>query len=383
MSENTKNRHEYIAAVIFCIFLCLPLLATISPRIQPNLPAIEEKRVLTKFPGFPEINIYTLKSYTHKYEKYFNDQFGLRKLFLRSLALYRFHVFGGSISSDVMIGKEDWLFANRYNTLDAYRGYKWFSSDDLIKIKNYLEKKQALLAERGIDYLYVIAPNKQSIYPEYFPARFTKYGENYVDTFVEFMRDNSDVDILDLRHSLIKNKNKGQLYYRTDTHWNSLGAYYAYREIIKRLQKSHPDIKLVTKEQLESIKEKSFSGDITDLMALSGVLTETVTNLKLKNAKALITLNEKVTNQIVTKNPDLAGPRVLMFRDSFTIHLQPFLSESFSFVKYIWTGNWPIEEELLSQLDKVKPDIVIEERIENEVRALRHIVNMGSQQYLR
>ncbi len=231
MSENTKNRHEYIAAVIFCIFLCLPLLATISPRIQPNLPAIEEKRVLTKFPGFPEINIYTLKSYTHKYEKYFNDQFGLRKLFLRSLALYRFHVFGGSISSDVMIGKEDWLFANRYNTLDAYRGYKWFSSDDLIKIKNYLEKKQALLAERGIDYLYVIAPNKQSIYPEYFPARFTKYGENYVDTFVEFMRDNSDVDILDLRHSLIKNKNKGQLYYRTDTHWNSLGAYYAYREI--------------------------------------------------------------------------------------------------------------------------------------------------------
>ena len=383
MSEKDINKHEYIAAIIFFSFLCLPLLAAFFPYIEPALPEINEKRALAKFPGLPEVNIYKLKSYPQKYEQYFNDHFGFRKLFLRSLALYRFHFFSGSISSDVMIGKENWLFANRSNTLDAYRGYEWFSQNDLIKIKKFLEKKKSLLAQRGIDYLYVIAPNKHSIYPEYFPASFIAHGENYVDTFVKYMRDNSDVDILDLRHSLISNKNKGQLYYRTDTHWNSLGAYYAYREIIKKLQKKHPSIKLVNIEQLENTIEKNYSGDITDLMGLRGALTETVTNLKLKNTTALITLNDKTINHLITSNTDLSGPRVLMFRDSFTIYLQPFLSESFSFVKYIWTGYWPVEKELLSQLDQVKPTIVIEERVENEVRAMRNIVNMDSQKYLR
>lgn len=379
MQNNSLNKHNFIASVIFCCFLCLSLLGGFFPALVYE-PTIVENRNLAEPPTFEENS---LKSYFQKYEEYFNDHFGFRKLFLRLLALYKYNFFDTTINSTVMIGKENWLFDNYYKQLLQYRGKAYFNATNLVAIRRYLTKKKQLLAKRGIDYLYVIAPNKHSIYPEYFPSDFHPAGETYIDTFVKYMKETSEVDILDLRPSLIDNKDKGKLFHYTDMHWNSLGAFYGYQAIIKKLAPKYPSIKMIGLHQLEIIENKFFSGGLAGLMGLTGVITETEHIYKLKNKTVSTAEGGQRGNAHYAKNNNYSGPRVLMFHDSFTRKLKPFLSESFSSATFIHTGVWPKEEELLKLLDQVKPDIVIEQRVEWGIKSLTYHALSAPQAYLR
>ena len=51
------------------------------------------------------------------------------------------------------------------------------------------------------------------------------------------------IKILDLNKPLLREKAKGRapLYWATDSHWNSFGAYVAYSEIIKKYVKEQQD----------------------------------------------------------------------------------------------------------------------------------------------
>lgn len=368
MEKKYLNKHSYLISVIFYGFLCLSLIGSFFPGLIYE-PDIIENRNLAKPPVFAENN---LKTYFQKYEEYFNDHFGFRKLFLRLLALYKYYIFGSTINSNVMIGKENWLFDNYYEQLLQYRGKQYFNATNLIAVRKYLTKKKELLEKRGIAYLYVIAPNKHSIYPEYFPPNFKQNGKTYIDTFVKYIKQTSDVDILDLRPGLIDQKVKGKLFHYTDMHWNTLGAFYGYQEIITKLSKIYPAITMLDFEQLEKTENKNFSGGLSRLMGLNGIITETEDIYKVSNKISANSRNK------------LAGPRVLMFHDSFTRKLKPFLSESFSFVKYVHTGVWPTKEALLSLIDQVKPDIVIEERVEWGVKSMTYYATIDPKQaYLR
>ena len=54
--------------------------------------------------------------------------------------------------------------------------------------------------------------------------------------------------------------------------------------------------------------------------------------------------------------------KAIIFRDSFLISVQPFLSEHFQKAAYIWK---PYDQKIIEKLiDIINPDIVIEERTE-------------------
>jgi len=60
--------------------------------------------------------------------------------------------------------------------------------------------------------------------------------------------------------------------------------------------------------------------------------------------------------RIVTEIPGSTLPRAVMFRDSFTSWLAPFLSEHFSRIVYIWQNDFDASAVLAE-----KPDVVIHE----------------------
>jgi hypothetical protein len=60
--------------------------------------------------------------------------------------------------------------------------------------------------------------------------------------------------------------------------------------------------------------------------------------------------------RIVTEIPGSTLPRAVIFRDSFTSLLAPYLSEHFSRAVYLWQNNFDADDVL-----KERADVVIEE----------------------
>src|SRR5690606_35226540 len=120
--------------------------------------------------------------------------------------------------------------------IDLYRGTKVLSEEDLQSWQNLLECRRDWLAERGIQYVFVITPTQQSVYPEYLPDWLEPGPFTTIDQFVKHMTANTTVEIVDLRGPLIERKGVGpdRVFLHTDSHWNMLGGFFGYQTVIER-----------------------------------------------------------------------------------------------------------------------------------------------------
>ena len=96
----------------------------------------------------------------------------------------------------------------------------------------------------NINYIISIYPNKHTIYSELLPNYLTSGildTCSFYDQFKTAMAYNS-LPFLDLRDSINSQKNVMTLYRRTDTHYNQMGAYFAYRSMMYQLYKETKEI---------------------------------------------------------------------------------------------------------------------------------------------
>lgn len=193
-------------------------------------------------------NLIILKNFdyltTRFSQNYFNNNFLLRSEIINLHALIKYKGLGVSPTDRVLVGKSNWLFLGNFGSnLDYIRKKKLFSENELKAWKKLLEKRSNWLEKRGIYYVFVITPNKSSIYPEYLPNNINvnnKYSR--LDQLIDYLRENSHVNIIDLRPTLIEAKSKYKTYYETDTHWNQIGGYLGYYEIVSHLKKEFSSI---------------------------------------------------------------------------------------------------------------------------------------------
>jgi hypothetical protein len=195
----------------------------------------EENRLLARLPRL-QWKAAVLKAFPTDFEAYFNDQFGFRRLLIRVLSLARYGL-GISTSPQVVVGPRGWLYYAHEKAGHDYQTTRPFSPEQLAAWKEALEYRHAWCAARGIRYLFVIAPDKQTIYPEHLPRSVRKRQlPSRWDQLVEHLRaSNSPARVLDLRPALWQAKAKEQIYCDRDTHWNDAGAHVAYQEIMTAL----------------------------------------------------------------------------------------------------------------------------------------------------
>jgi alginate O-acetyltransferase complex protein AlgJ len=199
-----------------------------------------EKRRLAEFPIF-SLKLGTLTTFPSRFEAYFNDHFGYRNLFIRRYNRIMKKYFAKSPVPNVLIGKNNWLFFTESNLIDDFVGADPFTLEELETWRLNLENKRNWLANQGIRYLFVVAPNKQSIYPEYLPDYLQKdRGQTRLQQLLAYLNTHSDLPILDLSTVLTGEKKRHRIYHITDTHWNECGAYAAYRAIMDRVEKWFP-----------------------------------------------------------------------------------------------------------------------------------------------
>ena len=232
-----------------------------------------------------------------------------------------------------------------------------------------LETRRSWLARRGSHYLFVIAPDKHSIYAEYLGEKVRREGSaTRFDQLLVHLRARSDVALLDLRPALLEAKRKGRVYHRTDTHWNEYGAYTAYREIMGSLGGWFPGARPAPLADFRMIREDSRGGDLALLLGLPELLREERIRLHPLHSRRA----RRIPFRIDRKRRRAGRPKVLgraeaplpgavMFMDSFGNYLIPYLAEHFTRIAILERQIDPAELFDTGLIGQERPRLVIQQ----------------------
>ena len=323
-----------------------------------------ENRTPAQRPAMPD-SLKDLATYPQRFGLFFADHFGLRRemVDLRGRSELRF--LHKSPSPDVVVGSHGWLFYAGDRSIENYRHQLPLSAAELDEWARRIEERQAWFAARGITYLFVVAPDKESIYPEYMPRSLApRPGDRRLDELSKRLAGNTAW--LDLRAELRSAKSAERLYLRADTHWNDRGAYEGYRAIMQRL-----GLPLLPRDESQLGRVRQ----LDDLARMSGVTamepntafasTCAVPEPAIFDA-AILDRDQPQRHEPAYTVPATRCPtrneRLLIFQDSFGAPMSSYLSDSFARVIYVW--RQPSLGQMQAMVAVEHPTAVIEERVE-------------------
>jgi alginate O-acetyltransferase complex protein AlgJ len=348
-----------VLIALFMVMLWLPTLDTFFHLDHAS--SFNEKRPMARFPQLKP-GMIGLKEYIAGLEACFNDRFGCRKRLIHWHNNWKYLLFRDKIGTNVIIGRDDWLFYTDADMVDHYRGVRQFAPQDLLDWQTLLEHRRDWLAQRGIQYVFFVAPDKQSVYSEKLPAWLVKVRpDTKLDQFLAHMRAQSTVDVLDLRPALRDARRIAPTYYKTDTHWNLFGGFAACQEIVKKLSQQQPGLEPLSLNSFEQQNKLTPGGDLANMLGLD-IAEITEDNTILFTPKTNMPHLEMGANLTINSE---AQKSVIVFHDSFGDALEPFLG--YSFGKVIYLGQHELDA---GSIEREKPAIVISEMVEREFNVM-------------
>lgn len=369
------NNTAYVAfIVVFLGILLFPHFSAFRGR-GPDDASVEQ-RSMTPKPGIT-LALDSFPDYAAQFDRYYRDSFGFRDKMIRWNNLLILSVFHESPSPSVRVGRDGWLFYAGEADLEDYENILAYTPQQLAGIAEIIEDRRAWLEQRGIKFYCIVAPEKHTIYGEYLPPELHKIGkESRFDQIARRLGSNPRMAFIDPRPAMLLAKSQGRLYHRTDTHWNELGAFFGYTELVNRIAKDFPAIKRHTLRDYTISKTETKGGDLARMLSLTDVIKEENITLVPKFRPRAIDAARPYDDpgnpainpgreMIVKETRDPSLPRALIFRDSYSTALVSFLSENFQSIVFLWTWNFMPE-----LIEREKPDIVIEEHVERYIDAL-------------
>ncbi len=365
--------------VLFFLAIFTPLVGAFVQKDKAISYA--EKRKLVQFPQ-PPANTKMLKEYTQEFERYYNDQFGMREFFLKSYSRLKAVIGDTEIaastgkvpSQNTVKGKDGWFFLNRIwdgDPISDYRNISLYSEIGLLRATLIFGARSDWLKKQGIHYLLFFAPNKHTIYPEYMPDYIVKQGEiSSMDQLYDSLARHTSVAYVDLRDTLRmakrdahlywkQDKELAALYYKADSHWNAAGADIAQYEIAKLMEKIFPGRIIPLKRSLDDFVMINFTGDISLIM---GRDDKDAYGPKILTGKCSRATREEFRKRQQVTTCKKGKVNALIFHDSFFPALKPFFADYFKRTTFLWERM--TQKAVREQLKKGKIDLVIEERAE-------------------
>ena len=281
---------------------------------------------------------------------YAADSFFLRRELITGYAKLQ-ALFGQSANEDVVLGREGWLFYG--DDLADYAGTKPLTERELFAAARNLSLIQEYVEGAGAQFLFTIAPNKSSLYPEYmqdWPAAETKRNAQRLMAELE----KQGVAFADLFEAF--GAEEETLYFAHDSHWTSRGAALAADTLMEALGR-------------ESVYfEGDFSapephkGDLFEMLypaAEDGELNAPPAGLNFQEP-------EGVRPDSVTIETTGGGEgSLLMFRDSFGELLYPYMADNFENAYFSRQAAYGLAESMSEETD-----VVIIELVERNIRWL-------------
>ena len=324
-----------------------------------------------------------VREFPAEFEAYFKDGFGFRNSLIKGHCLAKYHLLHESGADRVLLGKDGWLFFTGNKAVECYRGLDPFTERELEAWRLLLEGRRDALAERGIRYLFLLVPNKHTVYPEHLPDRLNVVSEtSRLDQLTDHLRAHSDVDFIDLRDVLIQSKRRGQMYDRTGTHWTAQGRFFAYGVISELVAQWLPEITPLVPSEFRSREVEVPGLELAQMLGLQEELREVVLRVVPRTASANRdpAVAEDLRSSMgihrsrklqVYVGEDASLPRLMLVGDSFGNSLIKMLAEDYSRSVYIR------DQFDLELIDREEPDVVINQVAERFLMT-KNPVKMGA-----
>jgi alginate O-acetyltransferase complex protein AlgJ len=284
---------------------------------------------------------------------------------------------GDRVFANTVVGKNDWLFFTGDMSIRDHQKTSPLNMGNMKRLTRSLNEIKDQTEQYGGMFLLIIAPDKSTVYPQYMPDEIPVLGQtSSFDRLVEYLDRNSDIQLLDVRPVFSKASETAELYYKTDTHWNCMGAFYASNEILSKVSIPYPQVPLYTLDDYK-FSARDALRDIPVMMGWD-IHEDTINALpKFKTEISSVTEEADSPNRISLKiavNAEKDLPELLIFHDSFyEVCLDRFLEPNFSRT----TSTYYRKGELVDYLDVIaaeKPDVVIVEFAERYMDYLyRHL----------
>lgn len=198
-----------IITSFFCLLLAVSALIGL---LMPNRYYSErEKRTLTQKPKFTVADFIS-GEFSDELEKYLTDQVPLRDGWV-TMKTYMELAIGKRESGGVYVCKDKYL-------MDKFTSY---SKKQLAANAAALAELQEKLASEGISMNTILVPMAAQVLTDKLPA----YAPVADYTAILQVLTDAGVDTADVFSALAAHSSEN-IYFRTDHHWTSLGAYYAY-----------------------------------------------------------------------------------------------------------------------------------------------------------
>ena len=340
------SRIDIVLLAVFFFCLWIPML-----NISDAEKSIQENRMLAKKPVF---SLKKLSGYGEKFNSWYSDH-----LFGRAELLGLYHGIENTLTNTgnnlILKGDDNWLFWKGENSLSNFQNVSKFTDSELSNIGTYLSNIDNWAKKHGKDFYYVIAPDKNKIYGENISIIKKINPDSFgpANQIKNYLEKNTNVKVIYLYDTLLANKDKGLLYWKHDTHWSELGAYYGYLEIMRIIGQRHPNIRAVSPVSKEIVLHP-----IGDMVWKTDDNSQYIVP-KMPNSYTC-DMQSSSSGDIKCSNPKKT-PRLAMFRDSYTINLLPYLASSFGKSRYLW--KYKITNDDLDWI-KDNADIIILENVE-------------------
>ena len=336
--ENVNDNKKYYRnlSLIFITFLTLFVIMNFLTKDKDFSET--ENRILSSKPKF-SIDRLLEGRFTSKIEDYLEDQFIGRDFFTK-IKIDVDKLVGKIESNGVFLGKGDYLI-EKFNEPDEK-----LVNENLQAINNFTDKY------KNVKHYILISPTATSILKDKLPIYTPIINqEKYLQSFKKELSTN--IKFIDNYKNLYDHKNE-YIFYKTDHHWTSLGAYYSYEKLCEdmELNKNNVDYyknQIVSDDFFGALSSKSGydvkNGDEINIYLPENEESEYVVvnyveeqekSATLYNSEAL---KEKDKYQVFLKgNHPLIKIRtnaqntktLLIFKDSYANSFIPFLIKDFS-----------------------------------------------------
>ena len=289
----------------------------------------------------PEVKIKTIKNgkFQKKYESYLSDQFPGRDAWVQ-LQTDVSRLFGKKESNGIYFGKDHYL-------LEKY-GEEDFDAEqvqsNLGALVGFVER-----AGKRADVKVMMVPTKTWILKDKLPAFAPTYEESYFYDALQKQLGEQSGDVLVPVEQVLQAHDAEDIFYRTDHHWTTLGAWYGYGAYVeatggdpeKVLEKQKFELvcsdfygtsyaKVNQAPQADEIYIYEPENDLTVVYNMGEKTTQSLFEMEYLDSKDQYRVFTG-GNQAVLEISGGAqnGKTLLLIKDSFANCMLPFLAEDF------------------------------------------------------
>lgn len=222
-SEKNDNRINLFSYPMFWCFFGLCFAVFFAYLIKEDTEFSElENRYLT---GRPSISFESIAdgTFMDNFETYCNEQIPLRSVLVRGKAALE-QLTLKCENDGMSLGNDGFLFEKTLRESSQL-------SKNISAISNFTKK----VSEKERNVYVAIAPTSVYVNEDKLPAGMPHLDEEAFEArLAEAVTEDEYVHIIDL-YDALKNHGDEELFYRTDHHWTTLGAGYAYEKIINEM----------------------------------------------------------------------------------------------------------------------------------------------------